>query len=91
MARVRFSRAALADLTAIHAWLAERSPAAAARVVTAIEKSASLLADNPKMGRAEDLGFGRILVVPRHRYVLSYRIRDDTVEILYVFHPSQDR
>lgn len=91
MAEVRFSRKALADLAAIHAWLAERSPAAASRVVTAIAASAAHLAENPHLGRREARGLGRILIVPRYGYVLSYRIEADTVEIRYVFHPRQAR
>ena len=91
MAEVRFSRKALADLAAIHAWLAERNPAAASRVVAAIEASAALLADNPELGRREARGLGRILIEPRYRYVLSYRIEGETVEILYVLHPRRKR
>jgi plasmid stabilization system protein ParE len=91
VAEVRFTRKALDDLAAIHAWLAERNPPAAARVIAAIEKSASLLADNPQMGRPEDRGLGRILVVPGYHYVISYRIERDTVEIRFVFHPRQSR
>ena len=91
MAEVRFSRKALADLAAIHAWLADRNPAAAARVVTAIEASAAFLADNPRLGRREVRGLGRILIVPRWHYVISYRIEGETVEIRYIFHPRQER
>jgi plasmid stabilization system protein ParE len=91
VAEVRLTRKALADLVSIHAWLAERNPAAAARVVAAIEASAALLTDNPKLGRREDRGLGRILIVPRYRYVISYRIEGETVEIRYVFHPRQAR
>lgn len=90
MATVRFSRRALADLAAIHGWLAERSPAAG-RVIASIEASVALLAENPLMGRPEARGLGRILIVSRYRYVISYRIDGDTVEIVYVFHPSRDR
>ncbi|MBB5221365.1 plasmid stabilization system protein ParE [Amaricoccus macauensis] len=91
MAHVRFSRQALADLAGIHAWLTERSPAAAGRVIAAIEASVTLLADHPAMGRREERGLGRILIVPRYGYVVSYRVTGDAVEILYVFHPSRDR
>lgn len=91
MARVRFSRKALADLAAIHAYLAERNPPAAGRVVAAVEHTASLLADNPLLGRPEARGLGRILVVPRYRYVISYRIEGDAVEIRFIFHPKQAR
>jgi toxin ParE1/3/4 len=91
VAEVRFTRKALADLAAIHAWLAERNAAAASRVIAAIEKSAGHLANNPELGRREDRGLGRILVVPRYRYVISYRIENGTVEIRFIFHPRQER
>jgi toxin ParE1/3/4 len=91
VARVRFARRALTDLAAIHAWLHERNPAAAGRAVAAIEHAATLLADYPHLGRREGRGLGRILVVPRHRYVISYRVEGDTVEIRFIFHPKQAR
>jgi toxin ParE1/3/4 len=91
VAEVRFSRQALADLAAIHAWLAERDPAAAGRVVAAIEHSAGLLADQPELGRPERNGLGRILIVPRFRYVIAYRHEGDRVEILYILHPRRAR
>lgn len=91
MADVRFSRRALADLAAIHAWLAERDPTAAGRVIAAIEHSAGLLADQPDLGRRERRDLGRILIVPRVRYVISYRHTAGSVEILYIFHPKRAR
>jgi toxin ParE1/3/4 len=91
VADVRFSRRALADLAAIHAWLAERDPAAAGRVVTAIEHSIGLLAEQPALGRREPNGLGRVLIVPRSRYVIAYRHEGDQVEILYILHPRRAR
>lgn len=91
MADVRFSRRALADLAAIHGWLAERNPAAAGQVVVAIEHSVGLLADQPELGRREPSGLGRLLIVPRYRYVIAYRHEGDRVEILYVLHPRRAR
>lgn len=66
MADVKFSRQALADIAAIHGWLAERDRVAAGRVIAAIEHSAGLLADQPALGRRERSGLGRILSVPRY-------------------------
>ena len=91
MADVRFSRKAPADLAGIHAWLAERNPAAAGRVIAAIEHTAGLLADQPELGRPEGRDLGRVLIVPRYRYVISYRCTADRVEILYILHPKRAR
>lgn len=91
MASLRSSRRALADLAAIHAWLAQRNPAAAGRVIAAIEHTAGLLADQPELGRREARGLGRIVIVPRYRYVISYRHEGDTVEIRYILHTRRAR
>jgi plasmid stabilization system protein ParE len=91
VADVKFTRRALADLVGIHAWLAECNPSAAGRVVAAIEHSAELLADQPELGFRERSGLGRILIVPRYRYVIAYRHEADRVEILYVLHPRRAR
>jgi hypothetical protein len=40
---------------------------------------------------ARTRSIGRILVVARYCYVISYRIAGDTVEVRYVFHPRQAR
>lgn len=91
MADVRFSRKALADLAAIHSWLAERNPTAAGRVIAAIEHTAGLLTDQPELGRPESRGHGRVVIVPRYSYVISYRQTADAVEILYILHPKRAR
>jgi plasmid stabilization system protein ParE len=91
VAEVRFSRKALADLRAIHAYLVQHNPAAAAKVVAAIENSASLIAEYPELGHRTDSELDRIHIVPRFGYVISYRIAGDTIEIRYVFHPRQSR
>jgi toxin ParE1/3/4 len=91
VASLRFSRKALADLRAIHDYLAERNPVAARRIVAEIEHMAALLADNPDLGRPGAHGLGRTLIVPRCRYVISYRLDGATVEIRFIFHPRQAR
>ncbi len=91
MADVRFSRKALADLSAVHADLTRHNPAAAAKVVAAIEHSVSLIGEHPRLGRSIDRDSDRVHVVPRYNYVISYRIVGDTVEIRFIFHPRQSR
>lgn len=88
---IRFDRRALADLQSIHDYIAERNPAAARRVIASIRTSIGYLAENPLMGVTERRGFGRLLVEPRYRYVISYSVTDAAVEIRYVFHPRQNR
>ncbi len=88
---IRYDRRALADLRHIHDTIAERNPAAARRVISAIRASIGYLADNPLMGVRERYGHGRLLVEPRYRYLISYSVAGETVQIRYVLHPSRDR
>jgi toxin ParE1/3/4 len=62
------------------------------RVLQRIIRSASSLIDNPYLGHHSDSTDGvHELQVARLPYLLPYRVADDRIEILRVFHESQDR
>ncbi len=64
----------------------------AAQVVQQIVLSASALIDNPHLGRPSESVDGiHELHIPRLPYLLPYRVIDDRIEILRVFHEAQDR
>ena len=86
---VRWLRTALANLDAEAEYIAQDSPAAAAKVVAAIALSVSRLARHPAMGRAGRVTGTRELVVPGTPYVVPYRVRGQKVEILRVFHAAR--
>jgi plasmid stabilization system protein ParE len=67
------------------------NPAAATRVRRAIRKSVLRLIDFPESGRIGQLPGTREIVVAGLPVVVVYRITSDTVEILRVFHTSQER
>jgi toxin ParE1/3/4 len=48
-----------------------------------------LLADNPHMGRPGRVPGTRELVVTRTPYIVPYRVRGDTLEILRVYHGAR--
>jgi toxin ParE1/3/4 len=87
--RVRWLRAALANLDAEAEYIAEDNPAAAGRVVQKILRAVDLLKENPAMGRAGRVAGTRELVVAETPYIIPYRVRGDTVEILRVFHAAR--
>lgn len=87
--RVRWLRAALANLEAEADYIAEDNPAAAGRVVQKILRAVDLLGKNPAMGRAGRVAGTRELVVAETPYVIPYRVRRDAVEILRVFHAAR--
>jgi toxin ParE1/3/4 len=87
--RVRWLRAALANLDAEAEYIAEDNPAAAGRVVQKIFQAVDLLRENPAMGRAGRVAETRELVVAETPYIIPYRIRGEVVEILRVFHSAR--
>lgn len=84
--RVRWLRAALANLDVEAGYIGEENPAAAARIVQKIFRATNLLKKNPAMGRPGRVAGTRELIVPGTPYIIPYRVREDAVEILRVFH-----
>lgn len=87
--QVRWLRTALANLNAEADYIARDNPAAAYRVVVTIMEAVDHLAAHPAMGRVGRVPGTRELVVPDTPYVIPYRVRRDTVEILRVFHAAR--
>ncbi len=89
--KVRFSRSAKADITAISEYIARDNPIAAQHVVAAIERSTSLLSQYPYSGRMGAVENTRELVIPRLPYIVVYQIEVEVVEVIAVFHAAQNR
>lgn len=87
--RVRWLRAALAELDAEAEYIARDNPRAAARIVSSIATAVDRLARHPAMGRPGRVTGTRELVVPSTPYIIPYRVRGDFVEILRVFHAAR--
>jgi plasmid stabilization system protein ParE len=69
------------------AYIADRSPAAAEKIVARTKEARRLLADHPKIGPAGLIpGTRRFVVNP---YVLTVRERDGVVEIAAIRHAKQ--
>ncbi len=87
--KVRWLKRALANLEAEAEYISRESHAAAQRVVLAIEQAVRLLAGHPAMGRAGRVEGTRELVVMGTPYIVPYRVREDRVEVLRVFHAAR--
>ena len=80
---------ALADLVELRAYIAEDRPQAASAVARRILDAASHLERFPEMGRPGRVAGTRELVVNRTPYLVPYRIREDTIELLRVLHGAR--
>jgi plasmid stabilization system protein ParE len=87
--RVRWLRTALRNLDAEASFIAEDDPAAARLVVQRVLAAVAMLATQPALGRPGRVPNTRELVVLKTRYIVPYRVRGDTIEILRVFHTSR--
>jgi plasmid stabilization system protein ParE len=87
--RGRWLRTALRNLDEEASYIAADDPAAARLVVARVLEAVAQLADQPGLGRPGRVPSTRELVVARTRYVVPYRVKRDTVEILRVFHTSR--
>jgi toxin ParE1/3/4 len=87
--RVRWLRAALAELDAEAEYIARDNPRAAAKIVASIATAVDRLTRHPAMGRPGRVAGTRELVVPSTPYIIPYRVRSDFVEVLRVFHAAR--
>jgi toxin ParE1/3/4 len=86
--RVKWLRKALRNLDDEAAYIAIDDPAAARLVAARVLNAVAQLVDQPGLGRPGRVPGTRELVVLKTRYVVPYRVRGETVEILRVFHSA---
>jgi toxin ParE1/3/4 len=86
---VRWLRAAVANLIAETEYIARDNPAAAARVELSINQGVEKLRRFPSLGRPGRVSGTRELVIPGTPYIVPYRVRNGTLEILRVYHAAR--
>ncbi len=87
--RVRWLRKAPLNLDREASYIAQNNPKAAAEFVIHLRDSILMLGEQPRLGRPGRIPGTRELVVIKLPYILPYRVRNDTVEILRVFHTAR--
>jgi toxin ParE1/3/4 len=87
--RVRWLRKALLNLDQEASYIAQDNPKAAAEFVLYLRDSALMLSEQPNLGRPGRIPGTRELIVSNLPYILPYRVRNETVEILRVFHTAR--
>jgi toxin ParE1/3/4 len=87
--RLAWTESALGDLRALRVYIAEHDPKAAGKVALAILDGVERLTEFPASGRPGRLPNTRELVIPGSRYLVVYRVKDETLEILRVLHSAR--
>ncbi len=87
--QLRCLRQALRNLDEEAAYIAADDPAAARLVVERVLNAVQALTHLPAMGRPGRIPGTRELVVPKTRYLVPYRVRGETIEVIRVFHTAR--
>ena len=77
------------SLVAEAEYISQDNPAAADLTVVAILHAVEILKRFPASGRPGRVAGARELVVSGTPYIVPYRVRDDTVELLLVIHAAR--
>lgn len=88
--KVEWTVVALGHLREAREYIEIDNPAAAARQIDQIEAAANHLRAFPMMGRIGMRAGTRELPVPGTPYILVYRVKQTTVQMLAVLHGARD-
>ena len=87
---LRYTPHARGQLERIAEYIAKRDPVASARVGAQIHRTALFLTEFPLLGFKSELNGMHEIVVPRIPYVILYRTKKESVEIIGIYHTAQE-
>jgi toxin ParE1/3/4 len=87
--KLRWTEGAVEDLQSAHDYLEAESPKAALDTVDRVMSAVERLEQFPNMGRAGRVGGSRELVVTGTPFVVAYRLKAESVQILAVLHAAR--
>lgn len=79
---------AVRDLQALRHYIAKDNPIAANRIAKKILATITVLLEQPNIGRPGRVSGTRELIISGTPYVVPYRVKNNTIEILRVFHEA---
>ena len=83
---VKWLDRAVKDLQVLRDYIAQDKNVAAGRVAKKILYAVNMLSKQPEIGRHGRVAHTRELIIPGTLYIVPYRVKDNKVEILRVFH-----
>jgi toxin ParE1/3/4 len=87
--KIVWTEPARQDLRNIFEYIAEENPHAARALLNDIKERIGVLKDNPQIGRVGRVEGTRELVLTGTNYILPYRMREQQIQILAVFHGAR--
>ena len=87
--QIKWTGDAISDLIEIRRYIAQDNPRAANDVALRIKKTVQLLSDQPNMGKLGRADGTREIVISGLPYIIPYRVKNNVVQILRVFHGAR--
>ena len=87
--KIKWLQTALDDLDQVEAYIAKDNPTAAIDTVLKIIEMVGLLNGQPGMGRSGRILETKELVIPDTPFIVPYRVIENNVQILRVYHNSR--
>lgn len=85
---IRWLEDAVDDLQSLRDYVAAENPIAANHIAKRILKVINLLREQPGIGRQGRVPNTRELIVANTPFIIPYRVKDNTIEILRVLHAA---
>jgi len=87
--KIVWSAPARQDLRDIFEYIAETNINSASKLLTEINERVLVLTENPAIGRPSRLNGTKELILSKTHYIIPYRVHNDQVQILAIFHTSR--
>ncbi len=87
--KIVWTEPARQDLREIFTYIAEENPRAARALLAEIKDRVGVLVSQPQLGSAGRIEGTRELVLAGSSYILPYRLKDQQIQILAVFHAAR--
>ena len=87
--KILWTEPARQDLREIFTYVSEENPQAARVLLTEIKERVGVLENNPQIGRIGRVEGTRELVLTGTHYILPYRLKEQQIQILAVFHGAR--
>jgi toxin ParE1/3/4 len=89
--RIRWTPAAAADLERISEYLKNRHPHYRQPTMRKLYQALRSLTDSPQRGRPGREEGTRELLFPSLPYIAVYRVKEERIEVLRIYHSAQER
>jgi hypothetical protein len=87
--QIKWLRQALRNLEQAHKYITKDNPTAAQELILKIQNAANQLENYPLIGKSGRVEGTRELIISNSPYIIIYRVKEESIEILRIFHTSK--